>query len=153
MWSFTLQEDSMLKENTQLNTSRDVLRDYFLRNEEIRPELSTYAMDEEIVRDDSCLRTIQSLMTQEAAMQFQNVAKEFKVIDSDTVTAVVDESFAKEIAHGKGDWKVLQKKSISIPRNKIKQWNVKEIVEDIFQWTLAYDEFLGYMRGVLEQYK
>ena len=92
-------------------------------------------------------------MTQEAAMQFQNVAKEFKVIDSDTVTAVVDESFAKEIAHGKGDWKVLQKKSISIPRNKIKQWNVKEIVEDIFQWTLAYDEFLGYMRGVLEQYK
>lgn len=153
MWSFTLQEDSMLKENTQLNTSRDVLRDYFLRNEEIRPELSTYAMDEEIVRDDSCLRTIQSLMTQEAAMQFQNVAKEFKVIDSDTVTAVVDESLAKEIACGKGNWRLLQKKSISISRNKIKQWNVKEIVEDIFQWTLAYDEFLGYMRGVLEQYK
>lgn len=151
MWSFTLQEDSMLKENTQLNTSREVLRDYFLRKEEITPELSTSSMKKEIDLDDGCLKTIEYLMRQENVMQFQNVAQEFKVIDSDTVMVVVDEAFAKEIAQGKGDWKQLQKKSVAISRRKIKQWNLKEIADDIFQWTLGYDEFLGYMRGVLDR--
>ena len=151
MWSFTLQEDSMLKENTQLNTSREVLRDYFLHKIEINPELSTNSMEDEINRDDSCLKTIKYLMKQENAMQFQNVAQEFKVIDSDTVTVVIDEAFAEEIVQGKGDWKQLQKKSVSISRTKIKQWNLKEIADDVFQWTLGYDEFLGYMRGVLDR--
>ena len=151
MWSFTLQEDSMLKENKQLKTSREVLRDYFLRKKEITPELSTCSMKDEINRDDSCLKTIEYLMKQEDTMQFQNVAQDFKVIDSDTVTVVVDEAFAEEIAQGKGDWKQLQKKSVSISRRKIKQWNLKEIADDIFQWTLGYDEFLGYMRGVLDR--
>ena len=151
MWSFTLQEDSMLKENTQLNTSREVLRDYFLQKEEITPELSTSSMKKEIDLDDGCLKTIEYLMRQENVMQFQNVAQEFKVIDSDTVMVVVDEAFAKEIAQGKGDWKQLQKKSVAISRRKIKQWNLKEIADDIFQWTLGYDEFLGYMRGVLDR--
>lgn len=151
MWSFTLQEDSMLKENTQLKTSREVLRDYFLHKIEITPELSTNSMEDEINRDDSCLKTIEYLMKQENAMQFQNVAQEFKVIDSDTVTVVIDEAFAEEIAQGKGDWKQLQKKSVSISRTKIKQWNLKEIADDVFQWTLGYDEFLGYMRGVLDR--
>lgn len=151
MWSFTLQEDSMLKENTQLKTSREVLRDYFLKKKEITPELSTSSMENELDLDDSCMKTIEYLMRQEKVMQFQNVAQEFKVIDSDTVTVVIDEAFAEEIAQGRGDWKQLQKKSVSVSRRKIKRWNLKEIADDIFQWTLGYDEFLGYMRGVLDR--
>ena len=135
-----MQEDSRLKENTRLNISREVLRDYFSYKEEITPELSTNSMEKEIDLDGTCLKTIEYLMKQEKAMQFQNVAQEFKVIDSNTVTVVVAEAFAK-----------LQKKSVAISRTKIRQWHLKEIADDVFQWSMGYDEFLGYMRGVLDR--
>ena len=48
-------------------------------------------------------------MEQEACMQFKTVDQEFKVIDSDSVTAIIDDSFAEAIAGGKGDWRMLQK--------------------------------------------
>ena len=82
-------------------------------------------------------------------MQFQTLDREFKVIDDDTIPAVVDASLAKAIASGKGDWSALQKKSVSIRRSKVESWNIKEIAGGVYQWTLGYDDFLGYMHGVL----
>ena len=82
-------------------------------------------------------------------MQFQTLDREFEVIDNDTVPAVVDATLAKAIASGKGDWSTLQKKSVSIRRAKVKPWNMKAIAGDVYQWTLGYDDFLGYMYGVL----
>ena len=84
-------------------------------------------------------------------MQFQTVDQEFKVIDSDTVPAVIDDSLAEAIARGKGDWCALQKKSVSIRRYKIKEWNLKEIADGVYQWSLGYDDFLGYMSGILSK--
>lgn len=149
MWSFSLQDDSMLTRNKDAECSAAVLNDYFKKNVPIVPELSTRSMNDEMIRDDSCIKTIRHLMEQEAAMQFQTVDDEFTVIDSDTVLAVIDDSLAKAIAAGKGDWHVLQKKSISIRHYKVKEWNLKEIADGVYQWTLGYDDFLGYMRGVL----
>lgn len=149
MWSFSLQDDSMLKQNKSLEYSAAVLKDYFSKGTEITPELSTNSINDEIIRDDSCLKIMERLIEQEEAMQFKTVDNEFKVIDSDTVSAIIDASFAEAIACGKGDWKTLQKKSVSIRRSKIKSWNLKEIASGVYQWTLGYDNFLGYMYGVL----
>ena len=140
----------MLKQNPQLASSINVLKSYFQKGVKITPELSTKAMNDEIIRDDSCLKKIRQLLEYEAAMEFQTVDKEFNVIDSDTVPAVIDPALAKAITFGKGDWKLLQKKSVSIRRYQIKNWNLDEIAKGVYQWTLRYDDFLGYMTGVLD---
>lgn len=151
MWSFSLRDDSMLTQNKGVEYSAAVLENYFKDNIPIVPELSTCAMNDEIIRDDSCIRTIQYLIKQEDEMQFQTVDREFKVIDSDTVPAVIDDSLAEAIARGSGDWRALQKKSVSIRRYKVKAWNLKEIADGVYQWTLGYDDFLGYMSGILNK--
>lgn len=115
----------------------------------ITPELSTRSMHDEIIRDDSCIKTIKQLMEQENAMQFRTVDREFEVIDADTIPAVVNLSLAEEIAHGRSDWKTLQRQSVSIRRDKIKRWNLKEIAPGVYRWTLGYNDFLGYMSGVI----
>lgn len=150
MWSFSLQDDSKLSRNKSLECSANVLKDYFADDKiQITPELSTRSMNDEIIRDDSCIKTIKQLMEQENAMQFRTVDREFEVIDADTIPAVVNSSLAEEIAHGRGDWKTLQRHSVSIRRSKIKQWNLKEIAPGVYQWTLGYNDFLGYMSGVI----
>lgn len=149
MWSFSLRDDSALTRNKGMECSAAVLSSYFEKDIPIVPELSTRSMNDEIILDDSCIKTIRQLMDQEDAMQFQTVDHAFTVIDSDTVPAVIDDSLAEAIARGKSDWHTLQKKSASIRRYKIKEWNLKEIADGVYQWTLGYDDFLGYMHGVL----
>ena len=153
MWSFSLQDDSMLKPNPQFDTSRLVLRNYFSNGFEITPDLSTTAMNDELIQDDSCLKTIENFLEQEKNMQFSAIDHLFNVIESDTVPVIVDVSLAEKIAHGYGDWQSLQKEAISIRRYQKNSWKLKEIAAGIYQWTLGYDSFLGYMRGVLDLYQ
>ena len=139
----------MLTRNKSLESSSAVLCNYFENNVSIIPELSTRSMNDEISHDDSRIKTIKYLLEQEDLMQFQTLDQEFEMIDNDTVPAVVDATLAKAIASGKGNWSTLQKKSVSIHRTKVKSWNMKPIAGDVYQWTLGYDDFLGYMYGVL----
>lgn len=150
MWSFTLQDDSLLKDNPGLEDSQRVLRRYFEKGEVIIPEISTRSMDDEITQDDSCLEDIQKLLVSEETRQFQEVADHFKVIDSNTICAIVDEELCVSISKGKGNWKELQRKSVSIRRSNLHSWCLKEITSNVYQWTLSYDGFLGYMAGVLQ---
>ncbi|MDD2955076.1 MAG: DEAD/DEAH box helicase [Oscillospiraceae bacterium] len=150
MWSFAMQDDSMLKKNPGFDTSREVLKSYLNKGVEIVPELSTRSMNDEIILDDSCLKTINCLNNEEDASCFDTVCSKFVVIESNTVTVVVEGELAKSIEHGQGDWQRLQKKSVSIRRERIKSWALKEIAKGVFQWTLRYDPFLGYMCGVLD---
>ena len=149
MWSFSLRDDSALTRNKGMECSAAVLSSYFEKGIPIVPELSTRSMNDEIILDDSCMKTIRQLMEQEDAMQFQAVADAFTVIDSDTVSAVIDDSLAEAIAGGKSDWHTLQKRSVSIRRSKIKAWELKELAAGVYRWMLGYDDFLGYMHGVL----
>ena len=150
MWSFSLQENSMLKSNPILEDSRKVLRGYLEKGIDITPELSTQSMNDEIILNDSCISKIQQLTALESGMQFKEVEARFNVIDSDTVCAVVDEALARSITYGKGDWRALQRKAVSVRRYNIQRWGLKEIAKDVYQWTLGYDSFLGYMSGVLQ---
>lgn len=150
MWTFTLKDDQMLKSNPLVETARKVLSGYFRKGLAISPELSSRSMNDEIIRDDSCLASIEKMMAFENANEFPCVENKFKVIDEDTVFAVVDEGLAEDISHGGGDWRELQKKSVSIFRKKIAALHLQEISGGVYRWTLPYDDFLGYMRGVLD---
>lgn len=150
MWSFSLQDDSMLKGNPELKISTDILKSLLQNHAEISPELCTEAMNRELLINDHLVPGMQSLLNDEDALQFKTVADNFSVIDSDTVTAIVDTALCAQIRAGYGDWQQLQKKAVAIHHKKVKQWNLEEIAKGIYRWTLGYDSFLGYMRGVLD---
>lgn len=149
MWSFSLQDDSMLPKNPALDVSAAVLRSYFQKRLPITPELSTRSMQDELVRDDSCMSAICDFAELEAAQQFRTLAQKFRVIDQKTVLAVPDESMASAIAEGRASWQELQRHAVSVRKEKIVLWHLREIADGIYQWTLGYDCFLGYMHGVL----
>ena len=149
MWSFSLQDDSMLPKNPALNVSAAVLRSYFQKRLPITPELSTRSMQDELVRDDSCMSAICDFAELEAAQQFRTLAQKFRVIDQKTVLAVPDDSMASAIAEGRASWQELQRHAVSVRKEKIVLWHLREIADGIYQWTLGYDSFLGYMHGVL----
>lgn len=151
VWSFALQDDAMLKNNPALETSRTILKEYFTEKSEISPKLSTQSLRDELTRDDSCIRAIEKLIDDEDCMKFKDVNDEFGVIESDTVLAVVALQFAAMLKSGECTWQQLQRKSVSIRRKKIKAWNLKEILPELYMWTAGYDRFLGYMRGVLDK--
>ena len=149
MWSFSLQDDSMLPKNPALDVSAAVLRSYFQKRLPITPELSTRSMQDELVRDDSCMSAICEFAELEAAQQFRTLAQKFRVIDQKTVLAVPDDSMASAIAEGRASWQELQRHAVSVRKEKIVLWHLREIADGIYQWTLGYDSFLGYMHGVL----
>ena len=149
MWSFSLQDDSMLPKNPALDVSAAVLRSYFQKRLPITPELNTRSMQDELVRDDSCMSAICDFAELEAAQQFRTLAQKFRVIDQKTVLAVPDDSMASAIAEGRASWQELQRHAVSVRKEKIVLWHLREIADGIYQWTLGYDSFLGYMHGVL----
>ena len=149
MWSFSLQDDSMLPKNPALDVSAAVLRSYFQKRLPITPELSTRSMQDELVRDDSCMSAICDFAELEAAQQFRTLAQKFRVIDQKTVLAVPDDSMASAIAEVRASWQELQRHAVSVRKEKIVLWHLREIADGIYQWTLGYDSFLGYMHGVL----
>lgn len=149
MWSFSMQDDSLLTRNKSVEFASAVLKDYFKKEVSIVPELSTRSMNDEIIRDDSCIQEIKYIIKQEEGNQFEIVDQKFKVIEDVTVPAVVDLALAKEIMYGKANWQLLQRNVVSIRINKIKEWDLKEIARGVYQWTWGYDDFLGYMYGVL----
>lgn len=149
MWSFSLQADSMLPKNPALDVSAAVLRSYFQKRLPITPELSTRSMQDELVRDDSCMSAICDFAELEAAQQFRTLAQKFRVIDQKTVLAVPDDSMVSAIAEGRASWQELQRHAVSVRKEKIVLWHLREIADGIYQWTLGCDSFLGYMHGVL----
>ena len=153
MWSFTLQDSSILNKNRHLQTSSDVLKSYLNDQIPITPELSTRSMKDEIIRDDNCLKSIHQLIQDETAGQFKSVCDKFVVIETQTVTAVSDQNLIELIKQGKSDWRQLQLHSFSISAYNIEKWDVREIAEGIYEWILPYDSFIGYMAGVMKKIK
>jgi CRISPR-associated endonuclease/helicase Cas3 len=115
-------------------------------------ELCTRAMKKELDARDLGEKSAK-LMKAEEKRDFPEVSKLYRVIDEDTVTAVVDEGLAERLArHDKVDPLDLVECSLRIRRTDVRRYSMTPIVEDeIYKWTLAYDpDLLGYMAGVFE---
>ncbi len=64
---------------------------------------------------------------------------------------MVDEHTAKAVATGSFSWRELQKNSLQISRYKLEdELHAPQIAKDIYHWTFGYDDFIGYMRGILK---
>ena len=136
MWSFTMQDELLLKRNPVVRHSAEILQSYFKKKVIIEPDLSTKSIRDELLQYDEDAKKRKRLAENEEALAFESVANEFKVIDSDTVPVVVDPAVAQKIIYGGGDWKLLQKKSVPVARYDLEKWNVRELRTGLYQWTL-----------------
>ncbi len=162
VWDFQLVEEGLVRSNPGLKNSREVLG-YLIAEGEIGPEHATKAMAKELTLKDIKSR-IDRITRAEERMRFPEVAKQFCVIDSDTVTAVVDKDVAARLDGGETvSPDELQASSVSIRRHLMDEYALEEIrnrglarfrgYPEVFRWTLGYDEFIGYMKGVMDSYR
>lgn len=71
-------------------------------------------------------------------------------IDSDTRISVVDSTTADNIRKGSINWHELQQDSLQIAYYKLQDLHIPQIADGIYHWNLKYDDFLGYMAGIVE---
>ena len=149
IWDFTFQDNDSFPNHKGFELSAQILKKYFVNGKEISPALSTKAIEDQITENDSVLRTVHYFLDKEKEMAFETVAKEFNVIEDRTVVAIFDPELIRNVQFGKGNWRLIQNHSFNIRKGKESDMNLKMIAPDIYQWMLDYDDFLGYMKGVL----
>lgn len=149
MWTFCISEDGMLKLNLGLKESASVLKGYLERNRTIEPELSTQSIADEIALYGLSGKH-KKLVTNEDLRNFPQIEQDFKVIDNDTRLVVVDSTIAERLKYGKVDWRELQKVSVQIAKYKLDELRTPMIMDNIYNWNLEYDNFLGYMAGIVK---
>jgi CRISPR-associated endonuclease/helicase Cas3 len=151
VWSFQLRYDDFLRPHPAFDTSGRILDELFAEDH-VAPEYCTEAMRRE-VRQGGVKAVCDKILKAESNCQFPTVAEKFKVIDSDTVTALVDRDLALQIDAGETiEPNVLQSLSVQIWRYREIEYGLEPMKRcpDLRIWMLDYNEFLGYMAGVLQ---
>jgi CRISPR/Cas system-associated endonuclease/helicase Cas3 len=149
VWTIILKEEDLLKKHPGMSDSSKVLVELLAEGNDISPDLCTSALKREIrlagMFSDELLKL-------ELGMQFPQVEKKFRVIDANTLTAIVDEGLIKNIeSYTPVDWQEIQKTSVQIWSYRLQQLGLPEIPErpGVYKWIYAYDDFIGYMAGML----
>ncbi len=148
VWDIQLVHDSWLRPHPTFEHSSAVLGELFNEGQ-VGVSLCTEALRREIRR--SRLKK-DELLKAECALNFPKVAELFRVIDSSTLTAVVDEPLKDKIESGQHVLsQELQNGSVQIYGSRAGEWALREFdhMPGLFAWELGYDSFLGYMAGVL----
>ena len=148
MWTFCILEDGMLKLNPGMKESASVLKGYLERQIIISPELSTQSISDEIALYGLSGK-YKNLIVSEEQKKFPEVEREFKVIDTDTRIVVTDPNVANRLKRGNIDWRELQKVSVQIPKYKLDELKTPKVLDNIYLWKIDYNDFLGYMAGVI----
>ena len=148
VWTIELKYDGLLKPHPTFTDSAKVLLK-LAETEEISPLLCTKALLMELKESLSFREKISKA---ERILDFETVEEEFKVINSDTVSVLIDEELAKKIKNYEDvSWKDIQNASVQIWSKKINKLSLEEIRKGFYYWSYDYDgELIGYMDGLLE---
>ena len=150
VWDFQLRHDRLLVPHRAFETSARVLSELFAENQ-VNPESATEAMRREIRQTGLC-KISEEILKSERNLRFPDVAEKFKVIDSNTITVIVDEKLKERLKkHDKVSPEEIQKESVQIWANKEVKYDLQAIdgFPELRLWNLLYDDFLGYMAGVM----
>jgi CRISPR-associated endonuclease/helicase Cas3 len=150
VWTIELKYDGLLIQHPTFSDSAKVLLK-LAGTEEISPSLCTKAFLMELKEGLSFREKISHA---EQKLGFETVEKEFKVIDSETVSVLIDKELVERVKNYEAvSWKEIQNSSVQIWSNKIDKNKLKleEIRPEIFAWSYDYDnELIGYMAGILD---
>lgn len=149
MWSFSLNyaDDALLKEHPIIKHAATVLTKEFLEKD--CPILHTSVTDSIQLELARYGEHPTNLLKDDNSLSFVSVEDTFRVIDSRCVPALVQTALDKDASIYAISREQMQMDAVQIPQYRTKDWNVQPIRDDLYQWTLAYDSFLGYMAGVL----
>jgi len=151
LWSFRIKASELLRDHPAFTVSSRILADLYEKG-----HVSSYyckeAMKREIRDRNQGSYEDDPIVKAELARKFPEVDEKFKVIDSNTITVVVDDDLRQRLERRERvEPFELQQKSINIYSSKERTYGVAPIhgFEKLYRWTLKYDDFLGYMAGVL----
>ena len=147
VWSFALKEANLLRLHPGFKDSSRVLESMFDEN------LVTPNDCKEALRREICLSGLKDVISRhEAAKDFPEVESLFRVINADTYTVVVSEVMKQRLKNwDKVRWQEIQNHSVQIWGYRIESLRIPQYPQypHLYEWNLAYDDFLGYMAGVL----
>lgn len=147
VWTFTLQTTDLLRLHPSFKDSSKVLESMFAENR-VSPDDC-----KEALRRENCLSGLKDkIRDQEIVMDFPEVHSLFRVINADTFTVVVDEAIKQRLKEWNAvSWKEIQNHSVQIWGTRIESLRIPQFAQhpDLYEWNLAYDDFIGYMAGVL----
>lgn len=148
VWTFQLKEQDNLRAHRDFELAAKVL-DGLFEEGRVSPDDCKEALRREIRKKGLADPISQS----ESACDFPKVAEEFQVISGETCTAVVDEDL-KERLHRRERVlrRDIQRGSVQIWGNRIAELQIPEFsyYPGLYFWTLSYDTFIGYMKGILD---
>lgn len=148
VWSFTLQQTDSLRLHPGFKDSSTVLEQMFAE------DCVTPDHCKEALRREICLSGLKDKIRDfEGAKDFPEVHTLFRVIDSDTYTVVVDEKIRERLKRLETvAWQEIQSGSVQIWGNKIEALRLPQFMQypNMYEWNLLYDDFIGYMAGVLQ---
>jgi CRISPR-associated endonuclease/helicase Cas3 len=148
VWTFALQETDLLRLHPGFKVSSKVLETMFAEGR-VTPDDCKEALRREI-----CLSGLKDKIRNfEDAKDFPEVHSLFRVIDANTYTVVVDDIVKQRLKNwDKVSWQEIQNCSVQIWGTRIESLCVPQFERypNLYEWNLAYDDFLGYMAGVLQ---
>lgn len=151
VWDFQLVHSEPLPKHPAFKTSARVLLELFQEGQ-VAASQCKEALRREI-RQEGMKEGATHIVQAEQNQEFPTVEERFKVIDSATVTVVVDENVKRKLEEGNPvATEELQLHSVQIWGHKTKEWGLVESrrYPGLLLWNMGYDDFLGYMKGVLE---
>jgi CRISPR-associated endonuclease/helicase Cas3 len=151
IWDFQLTHSEDLREHPAFKKSARILGELF-EEDRVAPDYCKEAMRREI-RQQGMSQAVEVIERSERSQDFPMVESEFKVIDRNTVTALVGKELQDRLEHG-GNISVteLQQHSVQIWSTRRIEWGLRESLRypGLMFWDLDYDKFAGYMKGVLD---
>lgn len=116
----------------------------------IHPAYCEQAFTMEVKRKEPTDKLRDNLLTEEEHFNFPFVAEKFKVITDETLTAIVNKDLRERIERGeKVSFREIQDFSVSVHEKHAPYLAPVAGFADLKAWTLGYDDFLGYMKGIL----
>jgi len=149
VWTIVLKEEDLLKRHPGMNDSSKILLELISSGNAITPELCTTALKREIRLAGTFS---EELMKLEEGLRFPQVEKNFRVITSDTRTVIIGEDLIGKLEnHYSVDWRDIQKSSVQIWGYRLDDLGIPKVLGHprIYKWTYPYDDFIGYMAGIL----
>lgn len=148
---FTLAPHPRLNRHPAFEQSGLVLGELFAEGK-VAPAYCKEALRRELNRND--IRPfLDELRREENAMSFKTVEELFRVISAQTFTAVVRSDLIERLKKFQQvKFRDLQDGSVQLWLGKEQTFQLQEIshLSGVYVWNHAYDEFLGYMAGVLD---
>jgi CRISPR-associated endonuclease/helicase Cas3 len=151
VWDFQLTHSEDLREHPAFKTSARILGELF-QEDHVAPDHCKEAMRREI-RQEGMSHAAEVIERSERSQDFPTVESDFKVIDRNTVTALVSKELQDRLGQGAGvSVTELQQHSVQIWSTRRIECGLRESLRypGLMFWELGYDEFVGYMKGVLE---